>query len=913
MIAGVIAGRLLAASVVSRTAFVEVTANIDRGSVFRLYYNNVWSEPQEVAIQPRQWIVYRFSVPGRVMALRFDPSDAVDARTLIRSVTIRSGPSAVPVTGQQIQQWLREGVDVQFDPSSQATRVTSLRAVAYLMGRVDVDFTTQQLPVLRWFRLDAITMLWCILFSSIVLVALSLPRSRWNAALWTVGAMTVSVVVAYRATPWFVACPAGPQDISQTIGHASFFGDAKAAELGAANATFATAAGCALVLGLLARRRLANRPSLPVPLRGTLTTDVAFLVACILVFAIGAVPLAAVLHAQALGARHEIHFDAQNFLVWQYLNAQGALPWRDYWFPYSGMNNQLALLYPEITIRWAHVVVLFAVVAASAYVVVGRSKATLLGLIALWFYLEAVGLIVPGASSRYCLCLSVVLLGAVALTDVRTSVAIAFGLWVGYVFVQEISQLFYAVPGLALLAVVRLLAAPDRRGAFKRLTVAALVSGASIAMVVARFWRNGQLSGWWEFVSTLDLIGNYSARAADIGLWFSLPRSIDQFLVLVVVLTIAGATLQAVWNRFAEIRLVLPAAIALTSVMMLQKQILRPGIAQQILIVPVLGFALLLVQQIEWRTFATRCQAWMAFSGALIVTCFTMSVPVARAQTALYADIFAGLAEDTRDFVFAGSRWAAAREAYFAPASVTFDGMRGDELARQFTLLTGAAASDSIFVLGDDPDLYMVLRRPVAFHPNFYNQSPVMEQHRTLDWIRDHKPQYLIWDPEKRFFDEVPNPVRVPLLFNFAVSQFVPVGRVGKFEILRQRRPHEGPDVAYWGERLGRSIDLGYLPASSRALNTGTDRVGHGVRYLIVRLPASEEGADYAAVVRLAGEPYTVRFRGRAGVAAYPIALDRLPFADAGRELGVGASIESLPPGATGEIKELRFSRENLY
>jgi hypothetical protein len=188
-----------------------------------------------------------------------------------------------------------------------------------------------------------------------------------------------------------------------------------------------------------------------------------------------------------------------------------------------------------------------------------------------------------------------------------------------------------------------------------------------------------------------------------------------------------------------------------------------------------------------------------------------------------------------------------------------------------------------------------------------------MEQHRTLDWIRDHKPAYLIWDPKKRFFDEMPNPIRVPLLFNFAVNQFVPVGRVGKFEILRQRRPPEMPDVAYWREKLGRSIDLGYLPASSRALDTGTDGVGHSVRYLIVRLPASGEGADYAAVVRLAGEPYTVRFKGRAGVAAYPIALDRLPFADAGRELGSGASIESLPPGATGEIKELRFSRENLY
>src|SRR5262249_23641140 len=157
--------------------------------------------------------------------------------------------------------------------------------------------------------------------------------------------------------------------------------------------------------------------------------------------------------------------------------------------------------------------------------------------------------------------------------------------------------------------------------------------------------------------------------------------------------------------------------------------------------------------QIDRRAFGLRCQTWMAFSAALIVTCFTMSVPIARAQAASHADIFSGLADDARYLLFAGSRWVAAREAYFAPASVTFDGIRGDDFARHFVLLTGAVVSDSIFVLGDDPDLYMVLRRPVAFHPNFYNQSPVMEQRRTLEWIRDHKPKFLIWDPEKRFFD----------------------------------------------------------------------------------------------------------------------------------------------------------------
>jgi hypothetical protein len=911
---GGVAGRGLATSATSRTAFAEVTANVDRGSVFRLYFNNTWSEPQDAAIQPGQWVVYRFPVPGRLTALRFDPSDQAEAHARIRTVTIRSNTRTASITGREIQRWLREGVDVRFDPVAGETQVSSQRATGYLMGTVDIDVSDVRVPILKYFRLDAITLLWCGLVSGIALVLLSIPRNQWPSAAWIGCAIFASVAVAYQTAPWFLKWPGGLEDVSETIGHESFFGQSKIVEVRAAGAAFAVAVVSALLVGLLTPRRVTNGAPPSVSARPRFSAvDVAFLAGFALLLAIGAVPTAVSFHGMALSPHHDVTFDAQNFLTWRYLHALGALPWRDYWFPYSGMNDQLAPLYPEMTLRWAHLVLLFTVLLSAGYIVVERRKGAVLALGAVWFYLEAVGLITPGATGRYGLSLSVVLLGAVVLTDGRLWIAAAFGVWVAYVFVQEMSQDFYAVPPVVLLITASLLSSSSPRTILRRLMVAALGFVAVVVPFLIGLARHGQLAQWWQFVSTLDLISNYSATPAAINFWFSFPRSIDQFLVFITILAVAASAFQAASDRFADTRRLVPAALGLLSVMLLQKQILRPGMAPQVLTFPALALALLAVQQADNLAATARCRAWMAFSATLIVTCFTMSLPTTRTQAAQFVDIFSGVGADLRYSLFAGSRWTAARHSYFSPASVTFSGLRGDDVAARVQLLTGLKATESVFVLGNNSDLYMVLQRPVAFHPNLYNQSPLQEQRLSLAWIRDHDPHYLIWEPAERSFDDVPNPVRVPLIYNYATAQFVRLGVVGKFEILRRRRSDEPPDVGYWLEKLGASIELGYIPATSRALSSTAEGGDHRLPYLIVRLPSIEEGATYTAVIRLAGAPYSVRFTGRAGIATYPIALGRLPLAEAGNMLGQPLSVESLPAGATAEIKELRFSKEPLY
>src|SRR5208282_3468337 len=64
-------------------------------------------------------------------------------------------------------------------------------------------------------------------------------------------------------------------------------------------------------------------------------------------------------------------------------------------------------------------------------------------------------------------------------------------------------------------------------------------------------------------------------------------------------------------------------------------------------------------------------------------------------------------------------------------------------------------------------------------------------------------------------FDGVPNPVRLPLIFEEAVMNYGFYDHVGRFDVLRRLRSGGVPDLSYWYAALGADIELGYLPKVS--------------------------------------------------------------------------------------------------
>jgi hypothetical protein len=511
---------------------------------------------------------------------------------------------------------------------------------------------------------------------------------------------------------------------------------------------------------------------------------------------------------------------------------------------------------------------------------------------------------------------SVVGLGAVALAQRTLWPAAALGIWAVYVLQQEVSQIVFAAPGFALMAIALLVSThgDSRQALVRKLQIGAGAFGLGFAIYLLSLARHGQIGQWWEFVSTMGVLSNYAAWPADVVSWFSVPATLDQFLVFLTIILLVGGTLQAVWTRFRDVYLIVPAALGCVSVMVLQKQAVRAGIELQILAIPILGLGILTVQQLRLRHGTYRCVAWSAFSAGLVVSCFTLSLASNRDRVWSTVDLTSRLLPDLRYTLLAAEEWKPARDAYFYPSNGSFSPISRDEFVAGVRQLTGMRANDNIFVLGDSSDLYIVLRRPLPFYPNLYNQSPLFSQHRTMAWVKEHDPKFLFWNPQEREFDLVPNPVRAPLLYSYAVADFVPVGTVSKFDVMRRRLPNEPPAVAYWRDKLGSSLDLGYIPTRSRALSEAEDGGRYEMRYLIVRTLAPEEGKVYSVSLQLAGEPYAVRFNGRKGVTEYAVAIDRLPFAAAGDVLGRPPEVKSsLDAGLSARISTLRFSEERLY
>jgi len=200
-----------------------------------------------------------------------------------------------------------------------------------------------------------------------------------------------------------------------------------------------------------------------------------------------------------------------------------------------------------------------------------------------------------------------------------------------------------------------------------------------------------------------------------------------------------------------------------------------------------------------------------------------------------------------------------------------------------------AGTGDSRFAtLGDAQILYVLFGQRPPGHISLYDTAPVAEQHRWIDAVSKTRPALLVWRRDLAI-DGVPYQVRDPLVFRYAISNYVPESLDDPTDVLRRRRPRERPDELYWRRRLDVRADLGGIPSYSRGDDGDRCDGGAGCApYAIVRGRGRRTGDK--VVVELDGTVYRVAFSTRAGVDSYAIRLDRLwfwPFARGARRLSV--------------------------
>jgi hypothetical protein len=163
---------------------------------------------------------------------------------------------------------------------------------------------------------------------------------------------------------------------------------------------------------------------------------------------------------------------------------------------------------------------------------------------------------------------------------------------------------------------------------------------------------------------------------------------------------------------------------------------------------------------------------------------------------------------------------------------------------------------------------------------DMYDASPIGFQKEVLARLKRTPPARVVWDfrPAALVYDDVPMPVRVPLLYDWAVRNLTPAQRDGHFEILRSRRKGEPIWLAWWRRRLGRKLDLGRIPAvASLSGEPCTSGPSCGT-FLIVRFAAgTPKQPDTVLSLNVAGLPFEVSFKP-GPESSYVIPLDRVWF-----------------------------------
>jgi len=226
--------------------------------------------------------------------------------------------------------------------------------------------------------------------------------------------------------------------------------------------------------------------------------------------------------------------------------------------------------------------------------------------------------------------------------------------------------------------------------------------------------------------------------------------------------------------------------------------------------------------------------------------------------------------EETRQMNAA--KYEPARFAGFTSENAVIEALR-----REF----GWNPQQQIFVPGDDPVFYILLGTSPPYVASTYNASPIREQQRVLQWLHDRRPRFVIWNPSKAYFDEVPHVVRLPLIYQYVVENYHQVKTVAQYQILIENRDHAETDPLYWRQQLGTHLDLGHIPrltAASGYRNCPGNSPAECQSVVLVRFPDSSAPGKVVLTLESPSGPFEVAFDKVAGTKECIIDLDRLWF-----------------------------------
>jgi hypothetical protein len=601
-------------------------------------------------------------------------------------------------------------------------------------------------------------------------------------------------------------------------------------------------------------------------------------------------------------------WDVANLLVWNSFIERGLQPIGDFFYPYG----HLWLFEPTPwgpVLRWLAQALLLALTAWSMWHLTGRRPVRVgLALVALAVLLTWSPLTIDRYYPAFVIPLVYAALGPAAhrrLTHGHAVLAFAV-LYAGWL---ELDLVLMGAAGVVFIIAGQLVAGRlggPLRDAVRRLAVDAVPFLAVLVAPVVwlaegtleenwRFWRGlraasaGAASDLTQFATQLD---------GFVPTFFSLAVAIP------VLFLVAGLVLARRRVAGAHAASMVFLAGAGTSEILLLKHLVRPAPElMYVLVFPVLLFAVILLW--DRRALVMALLAGLVAGSAWVA----LQIPTAPARYVRGALAVPERALDNLLVAGKGDEIAQAERDRFAEAR--FASWPDIPVAAQLRDLMEDAQGGGFAVLGDMPLLYTLFDQPPPYHVQNYDSGRIEEQEVVVDHLRDSRPRFLVW---RRDFamDLVPQSVRSPLIFRYAIENFVPIplARGAAVDILERREVGEPIAEEYWKDRLGEVVDLGFVPSISAADEAALCTGGAGcVPYAVLEGSAAERGASIDLRIIGSDGTFTVRMRARPGVTTYPVRLDRLWFAPF---IGDDPRVEAATPGWNAR-REGRRTDDDLY
>lgn len=921
LIVGIFAGYYLENNRIN----LVIDADIKGGRNFEVYINRDWSNPMRQLIRPGRYVYVFENIPGRLESLRLDPTDVANAEITIYNVEFQQRVKPLlKFHPREIGEWIAHDLSFKAIDSDKSIKLISTNNDPILQHDLKVVFAPGILSnlMLKIYRQSHIFDFICL----ITLWCIFVLFYRQNHSFWKSSYLIVIVLCVYLIARFVITTviKAGGNipEVYSTVGLASYTGLAKEADLYAYWLGILSI-GVLMISSAFIWKKLEQKFS---KLGGD--TDIIssksefsmlFFIGIVAVFAVVTFPNLNGVYESVGRVTHNTQYDYQNIVTWHYFRYLGLIPFKDFWYPYGGFYYMATPFPPDSIYVWLHNLLVFTVCAFSIYSLLNFSKMRSFSVLLFMLWLHFNGMM--ATNYRYYLSLSLILFFTACLESRRLMLFLFLGIYTFHVFFMEASQLLYAVPGCILIFLASLFINKDQDRKLIMLrysTLSAFVATSSICIYLVYLKELKALPEYLMFYRTIGDMAKYGMWPTAIVEWLRNPSSMDG-LFFTLTMGLFALSLWYVLSKNVDktIHDFVPLAIALLTLVIFQKQIIRPHIADQAISVVAVGFTIM-AARLEFKGLRggilSKCILGL-LTGVVITLCIFVNGTADKFWQQYTKRLFTA-PKNIKMALMGESVWYGAKNSYFDPMSFPMDGMGGKELTEKLIEKMSFEKDDDLFVLGDDSYLYILLQKQTPFYITFYNQSILNSQMNTVKWIDNHKPQYVIWRYDFREFDQIPNIVRVPLLFEKIISEYVYADQLGPFIILQRKKPEQIISVDFWRKYLGDTVDLCFIPSRSNPLKLeeGGGTASNRFTLLTAYVQNPAHGKTREVSLEISEQIYKIKFRERKDVQFYNIILNRIWFWQLAQRHNMEPKIYlNQDPSMMIETKEVNLKKNMLY